>query len=281
MKNLSDIYGVVYFVGAKSAGPVMIGFTSDRKVSSRLSQLQTGSHEELAVLGQVDASPAVERTGRPAGNARTACALPRSSVPLVPAVVRGAGYLHVGPQRFMNSKRRGNHPLSTASRSAAVAGMPSWIPCLARSARTFSAFAFRLLYAHDVMSHAIPLHALLLPRAPVPHSAKTPSLPFFGRPLSLSRASHAAKAGGLLLSLRRGSPCQPIVHLLPSKVLRQSSALGNACAVLVFRWCFLSISGSRSGTLRPNLSFERDLPHKAAAGPSTPRWAYRQQGRMH
>lgn len=61
MKNSSDIYGVVYFVGAKSLGPVKIGFTSDRTVSSRLSQLQTGSHEELVVLGQVDASPAVER----------------------------------------------------------------------------------------------------------------------------------------------------------------------------------------------------------------------------
>ena len=58
---MSDIYGVVYFVGASAAGPVKVGFTTDKSVSSRLSQLQTGSHEELIVLGQVEASPAVER----------------------------------------------------------------------------------------------------------------------------------------------------------------------------------------------------------------------------
>lgn len=61
MKKTSEVYGVVYFVGAQSTGPVKIGFTTDRTVSSRLSQLQTGSHEELVVLGKVDASPAVER----------------------------------------------------------------------------------------------------------------------------------------------------------------------------------------------------------------------------
>lgn len=61
VKDSSEIYGVVYFIGARSVGPVKVGFTSDRTVSSRLSQLQTGSHEELVVLGRVDAGPAVER----------------------------------------------------------------------------------------------------------------------------------------------------------------------------------------------------------------------------
>ena len=61
VKRSSEIYGVVYFVGAQAVGPVKVGFTSDWTVSSRLSQLQTGSHEELVVLGQVKASPAVER----------------------------------------------------------------------------------------------------------------------------------------------------------------------------------------------------------------------------
>lgn len=59
---MSNTYGVVYFVGARTAGPVKVGFTADRTVLSRLSQLQTGSHEELVVLGQVEASPTVERT---------------------------------------------------------------------------------------------------------------------------------------------------------------------------------------------------------------------------
>ena len=56
-----DRYGVVYFVGAAESGPVKVGFTSDRTVESRLAQLQTGSHEQLVVLGTVDAGPAVER----------------------------------------------------------------------------------------------------------------------------------------------------------------------------------------------------------------------------
>ncbi|MEK6664225.1 MAG: GIY-YIG nuclease family protein [Pseudomonadota bacterium] len=58
---MSDIYGVVYFIGARTSGPVKVGFTTDRFVSSRLSNLQTGSHEELVVLGQVEAGPTVER----------------------------------------------------------------------------------------------------------------------------------------------------------------------------------------------------------------------------
>lgn len=56
-----DPYGVVYFVGASVSGPVKIGFTTDRTVESRLANLQTGSHEEWVVLGQVDAGPTVER----------------------------------------------------------------------------------------------------------------------------------------------------------------------------------------------------------------------------
>ena len=61
MKKSHEVYGVVYFVGAQGAGPVKVGFTSDRTVLSRLSQLQTGTHEELVVLGRIEASPAVER----------------------------------------------------------------------------------------------------------------------------------------------------------------------------------------------------------------------------
>lgn len=58
---MSDIYGVVYFVGGRASGPVKVGFTTDRSAASRLSQLQTGSHEELVILGRVEAGPAVER----------------------------------------------------------------------------------------------------------------------------------------------------------------------------------------------------------------------------
>lgn len=61
VKKISETYGVVYFVGARTSGPVKVGFTTDRIVLSRLSQLQTGSHEELVVLGKVDADPTVER----------------------------------------------------------------------------------------------------------------------------------------------------------------------------------------------------------------------------
>lgn len=56
-----DPYGVVYFVGAAKSGPIKVGFSTDRTVESRLTQLQTGSHEELVVLGTIAAGPAVER----------------------------------------------------------------------------------------------------------------------------------------------------------------------------------------------------------------------------
>lgn len=56
-----DPYGVVYFVGASTSGPVKIGFTTDRTAESRVAQLQTGSHEELVILGTIEAGPAVER----------------------------------------------------------------------------------------------------------------------------------------------------------------------------------------------------------------------------
>jgi hypothetical protein len=57
----SDPYGVVYFVGASMSGPVKIGFTTDRTAESRVAQLQTGSHEELVILGTIEAGPTVER----------------------------------------------------------------------------------------------------------------------------------------------------------------------------------------------------------------------------
>lgn len=56
-----DPYGVVYFVGASTSGPVKIGFTTDRTAESRVAQLQTGSHEKLVILGTIEAGPAVER----------------------------------------------------------------------------------------------------------------------------------------------------------------------------------------------------------------------------
>ena len=58
---MSDLYGVVYFVGAETSGPVKVGFTTDNTVMSRLAQLQTASHERLVVLGSVYAGPTVER----------------------------------------------------------------------------------------------------------------------------------------------------------------------------------------------------------------------------
>jgi len=57
----SELFGVVYFVGPKHTGPVKIGFTADQDVVSRLKQLQTGSHEELVVIGKIDGGPSVER----------------------------------------------------------------------------------------------------------------------------------------------------------------------------------------------------------------------------
>ncbi len=60
-KVKDDPYGVVYFVGASKTGPVKVGFTTDRSAESRLAQLQTGSHEELVILGTIEGGPAVER----------------------------------------------------------------------------------------------------------------------------------------------------------------------------------------------------------------------------
>lgn len=61
VKVKDDPYGVVYFVGASKSGPVKVGFTTDRTAESRLAQLQTGSPEELVILGTIEAGPAVER----------------------------------------------------------------------------------------------------------------------------------------------------------------------------------------------------------------------------
>lgn len=58
---MTDPYGVVYFIGAKTSGPIKIGFTTDNTVASRLTQLQTAAHEKLIVFGRVSAGPAVER----------------------------------------------------------------------------------------------------------------------------------------------------------------------------------------------------------------------------
>jgi hypothetical protein len=55
------LYGLVYFIGARTGGPVKIGFTADRNVAVRLTQLQTASPEELVVLGTVNGGPVVER----------------------------------------------------------------------------------------------------------------------------------------------------------------------------------------------------------------------------
>ena len=58
---MADLYGVVYFVGAETSGPIKIGFTTDHTVASRLAQLQTASHEKLVVFGSISAGPTVER----------------------------------------------------------------------------------------------------------------------------------------------------------------------------------------------------------------------------
>lgn len=62
MKQQDDeIDGVVYFIGHGKVGPVKIGFTADRDPMPRLRQLQTGTPEELAILGTIDAYPSIER----------------------------------------------------------------------------------------------------------------------------------------------------------------------------------------------------------------------------
>jgi hypothetical protein len=55
-------YGVVYFIGHGSSGPVKVGFTANRDVTQRLRQLQIGTPEPLEVLGTVLAYPSIERT---------------------------------------------------------------------------------------------------------------------------------------------------------------------------------------------------------------------------
>jgi hypothetical protein len=54
-------YGMVYFIGGESMGPVKIGFTSDDDPKRRLGQLQVGSHEKLELLGQVNGTIETER----------------------------------------------------------------------------------------------------------------------------------------------------------------------------------------------------------------------------
>jgi hypothetical protein len=47
-------YGMVYFIGGKTNGPVKIGFTSSDNPKRRLGELQVGSPETLEILGQID-----------------------------------------------------------------------------------------------------------------------------------------------------------------------------------------------------------------------------------
>ncbi|MDG4550223.1 MAG: YozE family protein [Candidatus Contendobacter sp.] len=58
---MSERYGVVYFVGSRTNGPIKIGFTTDLTVSSRLAQLQTGSSEKLFLLGKIMGGPKLEQ----------------------------------------------------------------------------------------------------------------------------------------------------------------------------------------------------------------------------
>jgi len=53
--------GVVYFIGHGKTGPVKIGFTADLDPMPRLRQLQTGSPEQLEVLGKIPAFASIER----------------------------------------------------------------------------------------------------------------------------------------------------------------------------------------------------------------------------
>jgi hypothetical protein len=54
-------HGVVYFIEHGKTGPIKIGFTADRDPMPRLRQLQTGSPENLQVLGTVEAYASIER----------------------------------------------------------------------------------------------------------------------------------------------------------------------------------------------------------------------------
>lgn len=56
-----ETYGLVYFIGHGEAGPVKIGFTAGRDSMPRLRQLQTGSPENLKILGTVTAYASIER----------------------------------------------------------------------------------------------------------------------------------------------------------------------------------------------------------------------------
>jgi hypothetical protein len=62
MTSLKDeAEGVVYFIGHGKTGPVKIGFTADLDPMPRLRQLQTGSPEQLKVLGIISAYASIER----------------------------------------------------------------------------------------------------------------------------------------------------------------------------------------------------------------------------
>lgn len=61
MASRNESFGVVYFIGPETDGPVKIGYTANRDAERRLAQLQTGSAEQYVVLGTVDAGPVVER----------------------------------------------------------------------------------------------------------------------------------------------------------------------------------------------------------------------------
>lgn len=56
-----ETYGVVYFLSHGTDGPVKIGFTGGRDPLPRIRQLQTGSPEELNLLGAVEAYASTEQ----------------------------------------------------------------------------------------------------------------------------------------------------------------------------------------------------------------------------
>ena len=56
-----ETYGLVYFIGLGEAGPIKIGFTGGRDPMPRLRQLQTGSPEDLKILGTVEAHASIEK----------------------------------------------------------------------------------------------------------------------------------------------------------------------------------------------------------------------------
>jgi T5orf172 domain len=58
----TEAYGLVYFFGHESTGPVKVGFTTNADVRVRLRQLQTGNPDKLDVLGVVPAYARIERS---------------------------------------------------------------------------------------------------------------------------------------------------------------------------------------------------------------------------